>query len=101
MERVVSMKSWMLVAARKLGYEIRKAPLPSYQSAPVFSLAIHYLLATRGDQLSFIEVGANDGEFDDPLREYIVKYPWKGVLIEPQPDVFERLKANYAKLHNR
>ena len=34
------------------------------------------------------------------LREFILKYHWKGVLIEPQPDVFERLKANYAGLND-
>jgi FkbM family methyltransferase len=98
---VAAMKSWILITVRKFGYEIRKAPLPNFESAHVFDLAIHYLLATRGVKLTFIEVGANDGEFGDPLRKYIVKYPWKGVLIEPQPDVFERLKVNYAGQDDR
>lgn len=59
-------------------------------------------MATRGQNLTFIEVGANDGTSSgDPIREFIVKYPWKGVLVEPQPDVFEALKANYAGFEDR
>jgi FkbM family methyltransferase len=45
-------------------------------------------------------VGANDGISGDPLRVYILKHEWKGVLVEPQPDVFARLKANYAGAHD-
>ena len=60
------------------------------------------MMDTRGENLTFIEVGANDGTSSgDPLREYIVKYPWKGVLVEPQPDVFDLLKANYAGFEDR
>ena len=95
------MKSLLRQMARRFGYEIRKAPLPNFESVPVFDLAIHYLLATRGEKLTFIEVGANDGRFGDPLRSYIMKYPWRGTLIEPQPDVFERLKANYSEFDGR
>jgi FkbM family methyltransferase len=46
-------------------------------------------------------VGANDGVFGDPLREHIVRHPWRGVLIEPQPDVFQKLKSNYAGFEDR
>jgi FkbM family methyltransferase len=90
------MKDWVRTAARRRGYEIRKAPFPNFQAVSVYDLALHYLIATRGTQLTFIEVGANDGISDDPLREFILKYHWKGVLIEPQPAVFETLKRNYA-----
>jgi len=44
---------------------------------------------------SFVQVGANDGQACDPIRRFVLKYGFRGVLIEPQPDVFERLKANY------
>ena len=92
------MKSWVRRTARSFGYEIRKAPFPHFNPVSVFDLAVNYMIATRGDKLTFIEVGANDGIAGDPLREFILKYHWKGVLIEPQPAVFERLKANYAGL---
>src|ERR1700761_6797871 len=94
-------KSLLRANVKKYGYEIRKAPVTKFQPLPVFELAIQNLLLTHGEQLTFIEIGANDGVSSDPLREFIVKYPWKGVLVEPQPDVFETLKSNYAHLENR
>lgn len=98
---MVGMKSLMRTMALRFGYEIRKAPSPNYKSVSVFDLAIHYLLRTRGHELTFIEAGANDGALGDPLRNYILKYSWRGVLIEPQPDVFEKLKVAYLEAGNR
>jgi FkbM family methyltransferase len=95
------MKRWVRSRARKYGYEIRKAPPPNFQSVSVFDLALHYMMATGGDALTFIEVGANDGLSGDPMREYILKHPWRGVLVEPQPDVFARLQANYPAVGDR
>ena len=41
--------------------------------------------------LKFIQIGANDGVYQDPVRKYIKHYGWKGVLVEPQKDVFQKL----------
>lgn len=43
----------------------------------------------------FIEIGANDGKYLDPIWKYVKKYNWRGILVEPVPEVFERLKKNY------
>jgi FkbM family methyltransferase len=43
----------------------------------------------------FAEVGANDGEQHDLLRPLILSQPWRGIIVEPVPYVFERLKRNY------
>ncbi len=51
-----------------------------------------------------IQIGANEGKFEyakkdgkDFVFEFLEKNPkWEAVLIEPIPEVFERLKANYA-----
>ncbi len=48
----------------------------------------------------FIQVGANDGVTGDDLRKYILQYKWHGVLVEPVPYVFERLKNNYKGVEN-
>lgn len=40
--------------------------------------------------VTFLQVGANDGFFHDPLHKFIKKYRWRGVLLEPQKDVFEK-----------
>ena len=44
----------------------------------------------------FLQIGANDGLTDDPIRHYVLKYGFRGVLVEPQPVAFEALKRNYA-----
>lgn len=46
-------------------------------------------------QAYFLQVGANDGALYDPLRREILRRNWRGIMIEPVPDVFERLAANY------
>ena len=48
------------------------------------------------DDLFFIEIGANDGEQHDHLRPFIAERGWYGIMVEPVPYVFERLKRNYA-----
>ncbi len=43
----------------------------------------------------FIQIGSNDGQTGDPIHSYIMKYHWKGILIEPIPFLFKRLKKTY------
>jgi FkbM family methyltransferase len=43
----------------------------------------------------FIEIGANDGVQYDQLRPFIVSLPWVGVMVEPVPWLFQRLRDNY------
>lgn len=45
----------------------------------------------------FIEIGSNDGEQHDHLRPFIVSRPWSGILVEPVPYVFDRLRRNYGR----
>jgi len=57
------------------------------------------LLSAFADQYpsaSFVEIGANDGEQHDHLRPFILSRGWTGVMVEPVPYVFERLRRNYA-----
>ena len=46
----------------------------------------------------FIEIGANDGVQHDHLAAMIRDRPWRGLMVEPVPYVFERLRANYGDL---
>jgi FkbM family methyltransferase len=54
--------------------------------------------ADRYPEAVFVEVGSNDGEQHDHLRPFIVSRRWRGVMVEPVPYVFERLRRNYAHL---
>lgn len=48
--------------------------------------------------VTFLQVGANDGFINDPLHLFIKRDNWKGVLLEPQPDVFNEFLV---KLHRK
>jgi FkbM family methyltransferase len=84
-----------------LGIEVRKFPTRPFRPVPVFHLAVRLLMERCGTEVTFVQVGANDGVFGDPLRRYITRYPWRGILVEPQPDVFKRLASNYLAYGDR
>jgi FkbM family methyltransferase len=46
-------------------------------------------------QAFFVEIGSNDGDQHDHLRPLILSRPWRGIMVEPVPYVFERLRRNY------
>jgi FkbM family methyltransferase len=46
----------------------------------------------------FVEIGANDGAQHDHLRPFILECAWSGIMVEPVPYVFERLRRNYPGL---
>ena len=49
-----------------------------------------------GRDFFFVQIGAYDGKDSDPIQPFIRQRHWRGLLVEPQPDAFERLKQNYA-----
>ncbi len=50
----------------------------------------------RGHTIFCFQVGANDGKNNDPVYKYFKDFGWKGLLVEPQVDVFENgLKKTY------
>ncbi|MGH8602736.1 MAG: FkbM family methyltransferase [Gammaproteobacteria bacterium] len=52
-------------------------------------------LSARSDDFFFIQIGANDGRRHDPIFRYIMQYDWRGILVEPVPSYFVRLRHNY------
>lgn len=48
-----------------------------------------------GPSLNFIQIGAFDGATGDPLRRYIEKCGWCGILIEPQQKAADELRRLY------
>jgi methyltransferase, FkbM family len=92
------LRKWIKSTSLRAGYEVRKAHPESYEGVKILSvldLALRELLSRKGGGMTFVEIGANDGIDFDPLRPYIERYALRGVLVEPQPSVFERLKRNY------
>jgi FkbM family methyltransferase len=98
---VIKIKTLIQHEMKKLGIEIRKFPAVAFEPVPVFHLSVELLMLRKTTALRFIQVGANDGYFGDPLHRYITRKAWHGILIEPQPDVFDRLCANYSAARDR
>lgn len=48
-------------------------------------------------EATFVQIGANDGQARDPLRIQIERRRWHGVMVEPVPYVFQRLRTRYGK----
>jgi FkbM family methyltransferase len=62
----------------------------------VLDLVLENLNYRKQGDVSFIQIGAFDGVFFDPLRKHIERNHWHGVLVEPQPDAFAKLCKNYS-----
>jgi FkbM family methyltransferase len=63
------------------------------------SLDLIFQMAGVSTFKTFVEIGANDGRKNDPLYPYIIRYGWRGILVEPDPANFKKLKENYRSLH--
>ena len=86
------------VAARLVSRDSRLAPLKRRIAARLRPAAqqpvIALVRAFERDipQARFVQVGSNDGEQQDPLTAAIDRRRWRGVMVEPVPYVFARLR---------
>lgn len=66
-----------------------------------FDRCVEELNAKLSGEVFFVVVGAMDGVNHDKLHKHIAQNEnWQGLLIEPLPDMFDKLKANYAERSN-
>ena len=54
-----------------------------------------FALTRKHKDIFVLQVGANDGISNDPIYPFVQRYKWKGLLLEPLPDVFKRLQQTY------
>jgi FkbM family methyltransferase len=73
--------------------QFRKRLMP-LQHQEVLATVFSEIQQTTSD-VFFVEIGAMDGVSFDPLYQYVIRYGWRGLLIEPLPDIFEQLRRNY------
>jgi len=90
----VRFKNVLRSAARNVGYDIVRYVEQPQRPFDVLSLVVSQRVASNGP-LRFVQIGANDGMMDDPMRDLILKYGLTGLLVEPLPDLFDRLRVNY------
>lgn len=80
--------SWLAQQKQRIANKIR----------PVPRRKLGFLLAAFAEsypRARFVQIGANDGVLEDPLREFVTTRDWRGVLVEPVPYLFERLRETY------
>ncbi len=65
--------------------------MPSEHFLPFFKA-----LTATSNPVTFIQIGANDGIWNDPIEPFIRSGNWRGILVEPIPHIFARLQARYA-----
>jgi FkbM family methyltransferase len=80
---------------RNRGFLIVKHPRAAYQQLSIFDLGVNLMMRAQGANIRFVQIGANDGVYGDSISRYSLKHAWEGILVEPQPEVFQRLVENY------
>lgn len=88
------LKSAVNRLAERYGYHLERIVDYGDHQLNVFHVLIDQL--NPGDPgFFFVQAGANDGRTDDPLNRLIRRYHWRGLLLEPLPEVFKRLVETY------
>lgn len=85
-----------LPAARLHRAAERIQPPPRHRMMPLLQR-----LAELRPEARFVQIGAHDGQQQDPLRDVVLAHPWRGVMVEPVPYVYARLRRNYGHLERR
>lgn len=97
------MKAAIRATLERMGYRIegvRYTPRQLLQIECVRGLEFDDVVCRRmfeyGERFVFVQVGAYDGVSTDPLRKYIRRCRWRGVMLEPQPGPAARLRELYS-----
>ena len=80
-----------------LGLEVRQKPRGLVRSENELAMTLEFvaahLMSRRGDRAcTVLQIGVFDGQANDPVRGLLTRYPWRGVLVEPQPAPFAALE---------
>jgi len=79
-------KEKLISLFKKFGFRITKSELDFDHF-----LSLYFSLIDS-DDFYFVEVGSNDGKTNDPLYDYVKNFDLSGVLVEPQKEVYDKLK---------
>lgn len=80
------------------GRQFSRPLSPLLDEAARLIVSLDHLVALRvleDPDLFFVQIGAFDGRSDDQIHEYVVRFGWHGVLVEPQRQHFEALRETY------
>lgn len=96
-------RDWLIQILARFGYRIVKAPKRAIVESPEGNLDVRldFLVYDHMQQIGerpffIVQIGAFDGtSFGDAMHDYFADSRFQGVLVEPQPAVFSRLKETY------
>src|SRR5580698_10060540 len=84
----------LMRAAAFLGYDLKPLLKHKPNVIDVFGMAVRDLMARQPD-IFFLQIGAHDGLTKDPIAPLVRQHHWRGLLVEPQKQVFAQLIKNY------
>lgn len=73
----------------KFGYRVER-----FDQVNFFEPLLYRRLAKAPD-FFFVQIGANDGVFADPIRNFVTRNQVAGLVVEPLKDFFAQLVINY------
>ncbi len=97
--RTDARRRWRDNLLRRFGLQLcYSPPIVTQQPEMLVRSVLPFIVAQQlllNPRFTFLQIGAFDGVGDDDLRELIVSHQLRGVLIEPQPAAFARLRETY------
>jgi FkbM family methyltransferase len=88
-----AVKDFIRAELRRRGWELTRIQAKNgNQIGLVAALIERAVLLNK--QSAILQIGANDAVLTDPVYALIRKYDLPALLVEPLPDVFERLRKN-------
>ncbi len=91
----MSIKLFLKNIARGIGYDVVQYVPDVTAPFDILSLVVEDRMKTA-EGFFFLQIGANDGQLDDPLQHLVRVHRLSGLLVEPLPDLFGKLMRNYA-----
>jgi FkbM family methyltransferase len=95
-------KNWVRQRLRDVGYDVqsvrytpRQLLEPGLLRNLEFDDVVCRHMFEHGEACVFVQVGAYDGVSTDPIRKYIARCGWRGVMLEPQPRPAAQLRELY------
>jgi len=88
------MKKLLQSLFQSAGYRVEKIrPRLPGPELIVFDFVVQTVMSRFGEDVTFVEIGANDGQLEDPLYPWVRRFPWRGVFVEPQPELCSKLRT--------
>ena len=91
--RLLPANTWSGRMARRIAHAC--TPWKAHNQHPAM---LDALAAASRSEVFFVQVGSNDAGYGDPLSYHTLHHGWRGLMIEPLPHIYARLRERYAKV---